>query len=157
MISCFTPTQTRWNHIHRTKRNKSPQRKTESKWERRCICPVQCSMRTYTRCSFIHTASAGTGWIHLCVGVNPFNVRILHSLEFLMSLLNWHWHLHSNLCFILALSTPRNICSTGVGVAESIAPFFLIAFLKPEKKGEKKKFKMLTCWVLDFQNSWSCF
>lgn len=52
--------------------------------------------------------------------------------------------MHSDLCFILTLSTGQNISvviSTGVGVlAELIIPFFLMEFLK-------KCLRLMTCWV----------
>lgn len=146
----------RRNDIHKTKGNKKKSRKKHRKQMRVVMhLPCECSMRTHTRCCFIHTASPGTGWIHFCVGMNPLYMRILHSLEFLTLLLNRHWHLHSNLCFTLALKTPRNISSIHLSRGQCGRIDRAIRSDSISTKKEKK-IKMLTFWVLDSLNSFSC-
>lgn len=109
--------------------------------------PCECSMRTHTRCCCIHTASPGTGWIHFCVGMNPLYMRILHSLEFVTLLLNRHWHLHSNLCFTLALKTPRNICSIHLSRGQCGR---IDRAIRSDSVSTKKKEKKLRCWLVGF-------
>lgn len=139
----------RRNHIHRTKKEQKSMKKHRKQMREVMKLPCECSMRTYTCCCFIHTASAGTGWIHLCVGMNPLYVRILHSLEFLMSLLKWHWYLHSNLCFILALNMPRNIYSINLdrGQCGRIDCAILSDSVSKKRKKEKKNLRR---WLVGF-------